>query len=375
MSPAVLRVREMVAKELRQLFRDVRTRGMMFVAPVIQLVVFGYAVNSDIRNTATIVVDRDRTAESRALLDAFTASGYFEIVAVAETPTAIVDALDHGDAMVGLEIPPGFARDLAAGRGVVQIVMDGTQSDAATTAQGYTQRIVQAYARGRLAAQGIAAPGGPDLRLRAWYNPNLESRVYNVPGVIAIVILLMALLLTSLAVVREREIGTLDQLRVSPLRPGELILGKTLPVALIALLDLALISSIAVFWFDIPLRGSPLVLLPSAILYILAGLGFGLLISTVSNTQQEAFMAMFLFLLPAIILSGFFYPISSMPPVFQHLTLLNPVRHFLVIVRAVFLKGEGYATLWPQFLALAALASASLGVAVWRFARREARGD
>jgi len=372
-SPAALRVREMVAKELRQLFRDVRTRGMMFVAPVVQLVVFGYAVNSDIRDTPTIVVDRDRTVESRALLDAFTASGYFEIVAIAETPAAIVAALDHGHAMVGLEIPPGFARDLAAGRATVQIVMDGTQSDAATTAQGYAQRITRAFARDRVT--GGVTPAGPDLRLRAWYNPNLESRVYNVPGVIAIVILLMALLLTSLAVVREREIGTLDQLRVSPLRPGELILGKTLPVGLIALADLALISAIAVFWFEIPLRGSPVVLLPGAILYILAGLGFGLLISTVSNTQQEAFMAMFLFLLPAIILSGFFYPISSMPLAFQHLTLLNPVRHFLGIVRAVFLKGEGYATLWPQFVALTALASASLGVAVWRFARREARGD
>jgi ABC-2 type transport system permease protein len=211
--------------------------------------------------------------------------------------------------------------------------------------------------------------GGIDLRTRAWYNPNLESRVYNVPAVVGALILLMCLLLTALAVVREREFGTLDQLMVSPLTPRELMLSKTLPVALVALVDLVLISAIAVMWFDIPIRGSPPALLFAAILYILGCLAIGLLISTVSKTQQEAFMSMFLFLQPSIILSGFFYPISSMPQIFQWITLLNPMRHFLEIIRAVFLKGEGIAALWPQYVALGLIATAVMWMAVVRFPR------
>lgn len=363
---SIARVREMVRKELRQLFRDPRTRVVIFVAPMIQLVVFGYAVNTDIRNTATWVVDRDQTTESRELVDAFRSTGYFEIAGRSTRPRDLVEALDRGDAVVGIEIPAGFARDLAAGTASIQVLLDGTHSNTATVAQGYAQRIVRRYALERLV--GLAA-GGIDLRVRAWYNPNLESRVYNVPGVIGVLILLMCLLLTALAVVRERELGTLDQLMVSPLTAQELMLGKTLPVALIGLVDLVLITAIAIFWFGIPMRGSALALLGAALLFILAGLSVGLLISTVSKTQQEAFMAMFLFLLPAIILSGFFYPIESMPRAFQWLTLLNPVRHFLEIVRAIFLKGEGPFGLWPQYLALGAIAAAALRFAIARFPR------
>ena len=211
--------------------------------------------------------------------------------------------------------------------------------------------------------------GGIDLRNRAWYNPELESRAYNVPGVIGLLILLMSLLLTSMSVVREREMGTLDQLTVSPLSATELMLGKTLPPMLVAFVDLFLITGLAILWFGIPMRGSFLVLMPAALLYIIAALSMGLLISSVSRTQQEAFMSLFLLLLPAIILSGFFYPISSMPRMFQWLTVLNPVRHFLEIVRAVFLKGAGFAPLWQQYLALALMAVGTAWVAVVRFRR------
>jgi len=366
-SPGLLRLRAMVRKETRQLLRDRRTRAMIFVAPIIQLLAFGYAVNTDIRHTGTVVVDQDRSAASRALADAFRASGYFDVVP-ADRPADLVRALDHGDALVGIQIPAGFARDLAAGRAAaVEIVLDGSESNSATVALGYVQRIVQRYARDRAGAG--PPPAGVDLRIRAWYNPTLESRVYNVPAVIGILVLLMCLLLTALAVVRERELGTLDQLRVSPLTPAEFLLAKTIPVAAVALVDLALITLVARLWFGIPFRGSPAALLPAALLYILAGLAVGLLISTWSRTQQEAFMTMFLFLLPAIILSGFFYPISSMPAVFRWITLLNPVRHFLEVVRAVFLKGEGVAGLWSQHVALAATAAAALAFAVRRFAR------
>lgn len=375
MSGAVLRIGQMVRKEFRQLLRDPRSHIMIFVAPVIQLVMFGYAVNTDIRNTATFVVDHSNTADSRALIDAFTATGYFAVAGRSTRPVDLVRALDHGDAVVGIEIGPTFAQDLRRGSATVQIITDGANSNTATIAQGYATRIVQRFAVERLAASGtpsaspVPRPATIDLRTRAWYNPNLESRTYNVPAIIGVLILLMSLLLTALAVVRERELGTLDQLMVSPLSPTEFILGKTLPVAAIGFADLVIISLIAIFWFDIPMRGSPLALVPAALMYILAGLSFGLLISSVSKTQQEAFMVMFLFLLPAIILSGFFYPISSMPVVFQWLTIFNPVRHFLEIVRAIFLKGEGFAGLWPQYVALLLMAVGALTLAIRRLPR------
>jgi ABC-2 type transport system permease protein len=359
----------MLRKEWRQMFRDPRMKPIVFVSPIIQLLLFGYAVNTDIRDTATFVVDRDRTTESRLLLDAFTSTGYFEIVGESDVSAALVAALDAGRAVVGIEIPPGFARDLVQPRGAtVQILVDGTDSNTGTVAQGYALRIVQAFGR-RYAPSGTMALLPVDVRTRAWYNPELESRTYNVPGVIGVLILLMCLLLTALAVVREREIGTLDQLMVTPLRPVELMLGKTIPVAIIGFIDLALISSVAVFWFDIPFRGSPLTLLPAAMIYIVAGLSLGLFISSISKTQQEAFMTMFLFLLPALILSGFFYPISSMPIGFQWVTVANPVRHFLEMVRGVFLKGTGYTVLWKQFAILAAMAAAGLWFATVRFTR------
>lgn len=360
------RVVEMLRKELRQMFRDPRMKPIVFVSPIIQLLLFGYAVNTDIADTRTIVVDSDRTAESRELIDAFRSTGYFAIVRTSDNPDAMVRALDTGDAVVGIQIPVGYARQIATSDGTsVQVVVDGTNSNTGTVAQGYATQIVQAFAAARRA--GAAPP--IDLRTRAWYNPQLESRVYNVPGVIGVLILLMCLLLTALAVVREREIGTLDQLMVTPLRPAELMLGKTIPVAMVGLIDLALVSAVAILWFDIPFRGSPLTLVPAALIYIVAGLSAGLVISSISKTQQEAFMTMFLFLLPAIILSGFFYPISSMPRVFQWITVLNPVRHFLEIVRSIFLKGTGFPELWPQYLILLAMAMGGLWFAIVRFKR------
>ena len=373
-SRSLLRIRVMVRKELRQLLRDPRTRAVIFVAPVIQLLMFGYAVNTDIRNTTTFVVDHDRSAASRQLIDGLEATGYFRVIGQSLDARDLVKALDRGRAMVGLEILGGFGREVATHGGTtVQLVIDGTESNSATVAQGYAQRAIQQFARDRAAERGAVIDGGIELRVRAWYNPNLESRLYNVPAVVGVLIMLMCLLLTALAVVREREFGTLDQLMVSPLSARELMVSKTLPVALIGVIDLVLIALIAVWWFDVPIRGSPPALLGAALLYILAGLSVGLLISTVSRTQQEAFMSMFLFFQPAIILSGFFYPISSMPTVFQWLTLLNPVRHFLEIVRAIFLKGEGLASLWPQYMALALLASGVLWLSIVRFPKTVGR--
>jgi ABC-2 type transport system permease protein len=362
------RILELSRKESVQLLRDVRTRMLIFVAPVIQLLMFGYAVRTDIANTALYVVDRDRTAESRELVDAFLTTGYFTLVGASDRPGDLVGALDAGRAVVGLEIPADFTRAVQSAQpAAVQLLVDGAQSNTATVAQGYAALIVGAYARTH--APGGGVPGGLDLRVRAWFNPTLESRAYNVPGVIALLILLMCLTLTSLAVVREREFGTLDQLMVTPLQPREFLLGKTLPVALVAVVDLAIITLLAVTWFGIPFRAPFLVMVPASLLYILTGIALGLLISTLAQTQQEAFMTMFLFLLPSIILSGFFYPITSMPVVFQWLTLANPVRHYLTVVRAAFLRGEGLAGLWMDVAALGVIGVAMMATALWRLRR------
>ncbi len=361
------RVVGLLAKEFRQILRDPRLARVIFIAPVIQLVVFGYAVSTDVWRTRTFVVDHDGTQASRELVEALTAPGYFRVVGRSDRPADLVRALDHGDAIIGLEISPGFATALRDGSGAeVQILVDGTNSNTATVAQGYVERIVQSYG---LRAAGTAARVGVDLRERAWYNPALASRDYNVPAVVGALILLVCLLLTSLAVVREREVGTLEQLRVSPLTPGELIAGKTVPFAVIGLLDLTLVTTVALAWFGVPFRGSFLVLFAASVLYILSGLGLGLLISTVSKTQQEAFMASFLVFMPAILLSGFMFPVSSMPEPFQWLTALNPVRHYIEIVRAVFLKGTGIAAVWAQFVALLVTGVGLLWFAAWRFRR------
>ena len=363
------RIREMIRKEFLQIRRDPRLARLILIAPIIQLVVFGYAVSTDIRGTATYVVDQDHTRASRELVDAFTASGYFTVAGRSDRPADISRALDHGKAVLAVQIPPDFSESLARGDAVVQLLLDGTNSNIATVAQGYAQRIVQSYgAKTRTASLVLPL----DLRERAWFNPDLKSRDYNVPAVVGLVVLLICLLLTSLAVVREREIGTLEQLQVSPLTSGELIAGKTIPFALIGLLDLTLVSAVALLWFKVPFEGSVLLYLGTSILYLLCGLGIGLFISTLAGTQREAFMTSFLFFMPTILLSGFMFPVSSMPRLFQWLTLINPMRHYLVIVRGIFLKGAGVSVLWPEILALAVMAAGILWVATYRF--KHARG-
>ncbi len=365
---SVLRVRRMISKELKQLLRDPLTKRMIFGAPIIQLLLFGYAVNTDVRNTKTFVVDHDQTQVSRRLVDAFTASGYFRVVGTSDRSADLGHALDAGDAVAGLEIPPEFARDVKAGHSpAVQLIVDGSNSNTATVAEGYAAKIAQAFDARIAVSEGKPLPHTLDLRTRAWFNPSLESRVYNVPAVMGVIVFLMCLLLTALAVVREREVGTLEQLLVSPLSARELMLGKTIPVAAVAMVQMTMIATVALLWFRIPLRGSVPALVLAAALFIVAGLSFGLFISTISSTQQEAFLAMFLFLMPAIILSGFLYPIDTMPWIFREITLLNPLRHFLEVVRAIFLKGSGLRQLWPHFLVLTAMAAGGVALSTYRF--------
>ena len=364
------RVREMVVKEFRQIFRDPRLSRVIFVAPVLQLLLFGYAVSTDVRNTPTYVVDQDDTRASRELVAAFTSSGYFRLVGRSDRPAELVRALERGRAVAGLEIPRGFAEALRSGGGArVQLLLDGTNSNTATVARSYAERIALGYGVRLGVARRVAGAPEVELRERAWFNPDLSSRDYNVPAVIGAIMMLVALLLTSLAIVREREIGTLEQLRVSPLTPGELIAGKTIPFALIGLADVLLVTLVAVLWFRVPFAGSAALLLLASVLFLLAALGVGLLISTMAATQQEAFMTSFLVYMPAILLSGFMFPVSSMPELFQWLTYANPMRHFLEIVRGLFLKGVGLDALWTQFLALGAMGATLLAVAAARFRR------
>jgi ABC-2 type transport system permease protein len=365
------RLIELARKELTQTLRDPRALRVIFMAPIIQLIVFGYAVTTDLKNASVILFDRDNTTLSRELAQTLGASGYFRITETAQRAGDLADALDHGRAILALEIPRGFQTDLASGQpATVQLLLDGTTSNTATVAQAYASQIVLRFGQQhsplvRTVAQGQAP--GVDFRVRAWYNPNLESRVYNVPGVVGNLMMLMSLLLTTLAVVRERELGTLEQLMVSPLTPAEMIVGKTLPVVGIAMVDLCLITVVATLWFHIPLRGTLALLFLASLGYVVCGLGIGLLISTVSDTTQEAFMTMFMFFLPAMILSGFFFPVENMPMAFQYLTLINPVRYYVEAVRAIFLKGAGIDVLWPQILALFTMGGSILWFASTRF--------
>lgn len=371
--PSRIRLWQLLRKELLQLLRDPRSRRMLIIAPIIQLLIFGYAVNTDVRHARTFLLDADQTAESRALVAALTSSAYFDVTLRGERPADLTRALDGGDVLIGVHIPRGFASDVARGRPTtVQLLVDGASANTANVALGYATQIIGRYGQRRgaeiAARAGVpAAAGGVTFDVRVWYNPNLSSRAYNVPAVMGNIVMLMALLLTSLAVVRERELGTLEQLMVSPLRPMELMLGKTMPSALVAMFDVVLVTAVSLLWFRIPFEGSYLVLTVASLLFVLTGLGIGLLISTISKTQQEAFMSMFMFFLPALMLGGLLFPVDNMPRWVQTLSYVDPIRHFLIVVRGVFLRGAGWTVVWPQLLWLAGIGFSVLWFATKQF--------
>ncbi len=372
------RIYRMLVKEFIQVLRDPRMKALIFVMPVIQLIMFGYAVTTDVDHIKTAVCDLDKSPQSRALIERFTASGYFTVVDNTDRPERLGELLDRGEVILGIQINRGFAEDLKAGRqAAIQTIVDGTDSNTGTVAMDYAQRITQEFSRARVVPGELDQLAQPqdtpiELRSRAWFNPDLKSRDYNVPGVIAVVVLLISLLLTAMAIVREREIGTMEQLMVTPIRSFELILGKTLPFVLISFIDVLVVTAIGISWFNVPIQGSLTLLLFGAGLYLMSTIGIGLFISTVSQTQQQALMSSFFFYLPAVLLSGFMFPISNMPEAAQWLTYLNPLRYFLVIIRDIFLKGSGLDILWPQFAALAVLGTALLTMSSLRFKKRMA---
>ena len=363
---SAIRLSRMVRKEFKQLLRDPKAKPMLLGSPIVQFLLLAYATTTDVEHIRTVVVDHDRTADSRAMVQALEATGYFQIVGHADRPEAIPESLDRGQAVIGVLIPPGFGKDLRSGRGAeLQALIDGSDASVATVAQSYVAQTAASF--GARASNTVRPAAGVELRSRAWFNPSLTSRLFNVPAIMGTLLLINCLMLTAMGVVREREMGTLDQLSVSPITPGELMIGKLVPVLCVGIFHLCIFTSLTLLHFGVPFRGSVLALATAALLFILAALAIGLLISTVSRTQQEAFMLMMLTMLPTVVLSGFLSPVESMPHWLQVATLANPIRHFLDIVRGVFLKGTGIVELWPQYLALGITVSAALALATHRF--------
>ena len=368
------RIKQMLIKEFIQTFRDPKMMGIIFMMPIVQVLIFGYAVTTDVRHVKTAVHDLDNSVVSRELVSRFEKSGYFDIIEYVDNDDRATELVDRGEVRTVLRINKGFGDDLRAGRtAALQVIVDGTDSNTAGIVLDYSSKISLRFSQQVLLTRftrlrGFAEkPGHVVLETRAWFNENLESRNFYVPGVIAIIVMLITLMLTSMAVVREKEIGTMEQIMVTPIRPFEFILGKTVPFALIGFADVVLITVIGVFWFEVPIRGSLPLLFGATSLYLMTTLGIGLLISTVSDTQQQAMMSTFFFYFPAVLLSGFMFPINNMPVVIQYFTYLNPLRYFLIIIRGVFLKGVGIDILWPQMVALAVMGVVTLWLAASRF--------
>ena len=361
----------MIKKEFIQIFRNSKMRAIVLIMPLVQSMVFGYAVTTDVKQVTTAVYDQAQTPDSRDLIDRFIHSGYFSVKTVIRSDREMDELLDQGKVAAILRIPPDFSGKIAAGAtAAVQIIVDGTDSNTAGVVLNYAGSIIRNDAI-EILRKRTDSPGretiGVNLKTRAWFNDNLTSRNFYVPGVIAVIVMLVTLLLTSMSVVREKEMGTMEQIVVTPITSAEFIFGKTMPSIILGFVNMIFVTLISVFWFDIPVRGSLATLFAANGFYLMTTIGIGLLISTVSDTQQQAMMSTFFFYLPAVLLSGVMFPIANMPEVVQAFTYLNPLRYFLIIIRGIFLKGVGVAILWPQILALFVLGSLVLTLAVKRF--------
>lgn len=369
------RMKQMVIKEFIQVLRDKRTRFILIVPPIIQMLIFGYAANFEVHHVPTVVLDYDHSQESRELLSRFSHSPYFDVQAAADVSGQLRSAIEQGSATVGIEIHAGFAQALRKGESApLQVIVDATNSNSALIAAGYVSQIAMGFAQDeqrdriyRIAPQWSTVIPSVELAPRPWYNPDVLSRWFFVPGIIGSLTLVLVITLTAFGVVREREIGTLEQIMVTPIRPAEFILSKTLPFFIIGLFDVSLIGVVGSLWFQVPFRGHIPVLLLGAVLFLLCMLGVGLLISTVSATQQQAMVTSFFFIMPAITFSGFGFPIATMPQWLQYMTYASPLRYFLVVLRGSYLKGVGLAILWPQMAAMAGLGGGLMTLATLRF--------
>jgi ABC-2 type transport system permease protein len=371
------RIWQMVKKEFIQVWRDRRLRIFLILPPIVQLIIYGYAINFDIRQVPFAVFDEDRTQASEILISRFTASEYFSLTNFINSEGELRNLIDRSRITLAVHIPKGFAEKIKANQPApLQLILDATDSNTALIVAKYTRTILNDYS-GEILQQSLRHLNLPKklqtpvvIEPRAWLNPNLESKNAFVPGVIALVVMLVSLMLTALSVVREREIGTMEQILVSPLSPLEFLSGKTIPFVLISLVDVALVSLMGVFWFEIPFQGSVAVLFIGTLAFLLSSVGLGLLISTTCSTQQQAVMAGTFVLTPAVLLSGLIFPIANMALIFQYITYFNPLRYFIVIVQGVFLGGRSLAVLWPEMAAMAGLGVVFLGLSIIRFRGR-----
>jgi ABC-2 type transport system permease protein len=375
----LLRTWMIVWKEFLQISRDRRSLAVVIILPLLMLIIYGYAINFDLRHLAVGVQDDDRTPESRELVDGFTRGIWFRIAARFDSPAATTRALDAGEVKAVIVIPRGYARDLASGRaGRVQFLVDGSDSTSASTAIGYANGIFQerstAVTVAALRRKGISATENllpVEARFRYWYNPEQKSTHYIVPGLVAVLLMMMSTLLTAMTVVRERERGTIEQIIVSPLRPMELMVGKLVPYVAIAFFDVILITVAGRVLFGVPMVGSASLLLALSAVFLTAALGIGLFISVTAPSQRAAqALAVLISQLPSVLLSGFMFPISAMPPVVQWITNVVPARHFIVIVRSIFLKGVGLEVLWRPTLILAGFGALILTMSARRFRKK-----
>ena len=371
------RIYHIMVKEFIQAVRDPRLRIFLFLPPLIQLLIYGYTINFDIKHIRTGVFDQSRTSQSREFTKRFGATDYFDLDYFPPSPVSMRSLLDRGKVSLILHIPWDFAEKLQAGKTApLQLVIDGTDSNAALIVGRYANAIINDYAaefrNDRLGRLGLAEDLGVPIAVeeQTWFNLNRISRFSFVPGVIAMVVMLVSIMLTALAVVREKEIGTMEQLLVAPIQPVEFMLGKTIPFVIISLVDVILVTVVAIFWFEVPFRGNPLVLLLGTILFLFSSVGVGLFISNVCSTQQQAMMVSSFFFTPAILLSGLVFPIDNMPQAVQYITYLNPLRYFIIVVQDVFLKGVGLDFLWPQMVGMATLGLLLLSSSVLGFRKR-----
>lgn len=377
MKTKIRKILFLIRKEFIQVFRDKPMLAIIFVMPIVQLVILGYAVSTDIKNIATVVCDMDRSATSREVIRRFENNQYFTLEYYVTDQQAITDYLDRGKATIAIIIPSKFEYDLKRNSSpTIQLLVDGQDSNSSLVAMGYAQRIIQSYSTELLTDQLIQNPAAMsrvrfvEPETRVWYNPNLLAKNYMIPGIIVILLTVITSLLTALGIVKEKEIGTLEQLNVTPIKSYQLMLGKTIPFAILGLFEISFAILIARLWYQIPIRGHLLELFGFAFVFMFTTLGVGILISTSSKTQQQALFMAWFFMLFSILMSGFMFPIENMPKLMQYLTYINPVRYFVTVVRELFLKGSGLAHLWPEGLIMTLFSIFVITYSGFRFQKR-----
>jgi ABC-2 type transport system permease protein len=370
------RLISIVRKEFIQLFRDKRMLALILLIPLVQLFLLGYAFSNDLHDVPVAVFDQSHSAPARALLDAYRVTGYFKMAYAVGSDAELRDLIEKGQAVLGLIIPPDYAAQVSKGQAQVALILDGSDPAKTTTALSVAQLIAQSHAtqllQARLLGSGLNLKLQPPVELRTtvWYNPDMISAYFMIPGVIGMILYTITAILTATSVVRERERGTIEQLIVTPIRPWELVVGKILPFVIMGLLEATEVMAVGHWWFGVPVRGSLLLIAGVCALFLLSGLGIGLFASTVANTQQEAMLTVFMTLLPAIFLAGFLFPLDNMPPLLQAVSYFIPLRYFMKIIRVLMLKGVGLESIQGDVLALAVFGVVIMGAAALRFRKR-----